>query len=151
MSESRVDVRGIAGSAIAIAGAAAAWYYAKDFSDMGAVFPRTLSAILAILGVLYIVMAVLRPEPQRAHAPGSNVRRVGLVAVMVAWSALIEPVGFLTTSIGCYAAILALANYDRWTPRLAVTYAVAGAAVLGGLYAIFRFVLEVPLPVGMAL
>lgn len=151
MSERHLDVRGIVGCVIALAGAGAAWYYAQDFSDMGAVFPRTLSAILAILAVLYIVLAVARPEPQRAHPPGSALRRVGLVAVMVAWSALLEPVGFLTTSIGCYAVILAIANYDRWTPRLAVTYVVAGSLVLGGLYAIFRFVLEVPLPVGMML
>jgi len=64
---------------------------------------------------------------------------------------LLEKVGFLATSIACFTAILVIANYDRWTPRSAATYAVAGAAVVGGLYAIFRFVLQVPLPEGLLL
>jgi putative tricarboxylic transport membrane protein len=146
-----MDVRGIAGCAIAIAGAGLAWYYAKDFSDMGAVFPRTIAAVMMILAAVYIAFAVLRPKAQAKPAPGSAARRAGLVAVMVAWSALLEPLGFLTTSIACFTAILAIANYDRWTPRLAVTYAIAGAVILGGLYAIFRFVLQVPLPTGLML
>jgi putative tricarboxylic transport membrane protein len=147
----RRDVGGIAGCAIAIAVGALAWYYAKDFSTMGAVFPRTVSAAMILFATVYIAVALLRPSPRAAPARGSAWRRFALVAVMAAWSIFLEKVGFLSTSVACYAAILVIANYDRWTPRMAVVYALSGGAVLGGLYAIFKFVLLVPLPAGLLL
>ena len=145
------DVRGIAGCVFAIVCSALAWYYAKDFSAMGAVFPRTVAAAMMLFAAVYIAVSLLRPSARAAPQPGSVWRRAALVAVMAAWSILLEKVGFLSTSVACYAAILVIANYDRWTPRMAVTYAAVGGAVLGGLYAIFRFVLLVPLPEGILL
>lgn len=145
------DVGGIVGCAIAIVTGLLAWYYAGDFSAMGAVFPRTVAATMVLLAGVYIAVALLRPGARTRPEPGSVWRRVALVVVMAAWSLLLEKVGFLATSVACYAAILVIANYDRWTPRMAVVYTLAGAAVLGGLYAIFRFVLLVPLPPGALL
>jgi len=52
-------------------------------------------------------------------------------------------------SVEQIVALLVIANYDRWTPRMAVTSAAVGAAVIGGLYTIFRFGLQVPLPEGI--
>jgi len=69
--------------------------------------------------------------------------------VFVAWSLLLERLGFLATSTVAFVALLVIANYDRWTPRMAVAYGLVGAMVLGGLYAIFRFVLQVPMPAGI--
>lgn len=102
----------------------------------------------------FIVMGGLALWFSREFTPApaaSTWRRVALMVVLVAWAQLLERVGFLVTSIACYAAILVISNYDRWTPRMAVMYALSGAAVLGGLYAIFKFVLQVPLPAGMLL
>jgi len=147
----RRDVRGILGAAVAIAAGALAWYHAKEFSAMGSVFPRTVAAAMMIFAIVYIVVSVLRPSASAAPSRGSAWRRVALVAVLAAWSVLLEKVGFLATSIVCFTAILVIANYDRWTPRSAATYAVAGAAVVGGLYAVFRFMLQVPLPEGLLL
>jgi putative tricarboxylic transport membrane protein len=147
----RRDLRGIAGSILAIVAGALAWYYAGDFSAMGSVFPRTVSAAMILFAAVYIAVALLRPAATAAPAKGSTWRRVALVVVMAAWSILLEKVGFLSTSVACYAAILVIANYDRWTPRMALVYALSGGAVLGGLYAIFRFVLLVPLPAGLLL
>lgn len=152
MSErSRFDLHGIAGSVLAIAGGMLAWYFAGDFTPMGSVFPRTIAVVMIATAVVYIAVSFLRPMRQPAQAVGSVWRRVALVAVMVAWSTLLEKVGFLSTSVACFAAILVIANYDRWTPRMAAIYAFASALVVGGLYAIFRFVLQVPLPEGLFL
>ena len=152
MSEpARRDWRGMAGAAAALLASGLAWYHATEFSAMGAVFPRTVAAAMAIFALVYIVVALARPSTQPAPARGSNWRRAALAAVLVAWSVFLEQVGFLATSVACYAAILVIANYDRWTPRMALAYAAIGTAVLGGLYAIFRFVLQVPLPAGMLL
>jgi len=151
VSERRRDWRGIAGSLAAIAGGALAWHYAADFSAMGAVFPRTVAAAMILLALVYIAVAILRPAAPAAPKPGSTWRRIALVVVLAAWSALLERVGFLSTSVVCYALILVITNYDRWTPRRAVGYAAAGALVLGGLYTVFRFALQVPLPEGLLL
>ncbi len=145
------DLPGIAGCVLAIAGGALAWHHAGEFSPMGAVFPRTIAAVMMVAAAAYIATALLRPSARPQGAGGSAWRRVALVVVMAAWSILLERVGFLVTSAACFAAILVIANYDRWTPRAAAAYALAGAVVVGGLYAVFRFLLLVPLPPGMFL
>lgn len=149
MSDPReIDIPGIAGSVLAIVAAGLAWYHAGAFSAMGAVFPRTVAAVMLIAAAAYIAVAILRPAARQAAGAGSAWRRIALVVVLALWSTFLEQVGFLTTSLACFAAILVIANYDRWTPRAAALYALAGAAIVGGLYAIFRFGLQVPLPAG---
>ena len=152
MSEpARRDVSGIAASAVFIVLGVLAIWGARDFTPLGSVFPRTIAAAMIVFAVVYIAMALLRPKAPAALAAGSNWRRGALIVVLLAWAFLFEKLGFLATSVCAYAAILVIANYDRWTPRLAVVYTVVGAMVLGGLYAIFYSVLQVPLPKGLLL
>lgn len=147
----RRDVAGIAGAAFFIVVGSLAIWHARDFSPLGSVFPRTIGATMVLLSIVYIVMAVARPGGAPPPAGGSNVRRTALVAVMLAWAMLFETVGFLSTSVAAYALIMLIANYDRWTPGRAVAYVAAGALLLGGLYAVFAMVLQVPLPAGWLL
>ena len=145
------DLPGMAGAAFFIVMGALALWNSGEFSALGSVFPRTVATAMILLALAYIAVAWLRPKGVAPQAPGSTWRRVALMAVFVAWSLLLEPVGFLGTSIAAFVAILVIANYDRWTPRMAVAYGLVGALVLGGLYGIFRFVLQVPLPEGILL
>jgi putative tricarboxylic transport membrane protein len=145
------DIAGIVGAAILIVIAAMAIYHSKEFSPLGSVFPRTIGAAMILFSGAYILVALARPQPAKLPERGSPWRRTLLVVVMIAWAVLLEPVGFLSTSVFAFTAIMLIANYHRWTPRRAVAYAVSGAIVLGGLYAIFRFVLQVPLPPGILL
>lgn len=145
----RRDYRSIAGSVVFILVGATALYHSREFSPLGAVFPRTIAVAMIVLSAVYIAVSMLRPKAPAAHRPGSAWRRIALVAVMVLWSVFLERIGFLTTSVTAFAALLVIANYDRWTPRMAVTYAGVAAVVLGGLYAVFRFGLQVPLPQGI--
>jgi putative tricarboxylic transport membrane protein len=147
----RRDIPGIAGCVLAIAASALAIWHAKEFTPLGAVFPRTIAILMIVFSAVYIAVAILRPQRPARPAAGSIGRRAALAAVMLAWAFLLEPVGFLATSIASYAAILVIANYDRWTPRMAVVYTIVGAFVLGALYSIFRFALQVPLPEGILL
>jgi hypothetical protein len=147
----RRDIPGIAGSAVFIIVGSLAIWGSREFSALGSVFPRTIAAAMIVCAAVYIAMALLRPQAPAATPAGSRWRRGALIAVLLAWSFLFERVGFLATSVFAYAAILVIANYDRWTPRLAITYTVAGALVLGVLYGIFHFVLQVPLPQGLLL
>jgi len=146
---SRRDIPGIAGSAVFIIVGILAFWGARDFSPLGSVFPRTMAVAMIVFAAAYIAMALLRPTAPAARPAGSPWRRGAVMAVLLAWAFLLGHVGFLATSIAAYTALLVIANYDRWTPRMAVIYAAVGAMVLGGLYWIFRHVLQVPLPEGV--
>ena len=143
------DYPGIVGAAVFIVVGALALYHSGEFSALGAVFPRTIAAALIVLSAVYIAVSFLRPKAPASQPRGSTPRRVALVVVMLLWALLLDKVGFLTTSVIAFAALLVIANYDRWTPRMAVVYVAVAAVVLGSLYSIFRFGLQVPLPQGI--
>jgi len=142
----RPDRIGAVGSAVAIVIGAAAFWGARDFSDLGAVFPRSVGALLVVLGVAYIVLTLLGRTRRIDGLGGSAVRRTATAGVMLGWAFTLGPLGFLASSAAAMAALLVIAHHDRWTPRRAVLYAVACALVLIGLYSLFKFALQVPLP-----
>jgi len=145
------DIPGIAGSVVFIIVGMLAFWGARDFSPLGSVFPRTMAVAVIVFAAAYIAMALLRPSAPAAMPVGSPWRRGAVMVVLLAWAFLLGQVGFLATSVVAYTALLVIANYDRWTPRMAVIYAVVGTLVLGGLYWVFRHVLQVPLPEGVLL
>jgi putative tricarboxylic transport membrane protein len=147
----RRDLPGILGSCLFIAIGAAALAFSGEFSPLGSVFPRTMAVAMILLSAVYIVVALARPRAPRAVQAGSPARRIALAVTLLAWALLLERVGFLVTGACAFAAILVIANYDRWTPLRAIAYVAASALLLGGLYAVFRFVLQVPFPQGMLL
>jgi hypothetical protein len=140
------DWPGAIGSAIGIVIGAAALYFSSDFSALGSVFPRTVAALMIVLGALYIFFTVRGRTTRGPRAEGSHARRVGVMAVMIGWAFTLEPLGFLPSSAVAFALLLALANHDDWTARRFITYALAGSVMLGGLYTLFKVVLLVPLP-----
>ena len=145
------DIPGIAGSVVFIIVGMLAFWGARDFSPLGSVFPRTMAVAVIVFAAAYIAMALLRPSAPAAMPVGSPWRRGAVMVVLLVWAFLLGQVGFLATSVVAYTALLVIANYDRWTPRMAVIYAVVGTLVLGGLYWVFRHVLQVPLPEGVLL
>ncbi len=150
MAEARkFDAAGVASCGIVIAVGIAAIAFSGEFAPLGAVFPRTVAGLMIAFALLHIVLVLRRPVPQPRAAPSSTPRRVGAMVVMLAWAFALQPVGFLFSSVCASVALLLLAQYDRWTARTASMYALATAAVIGGLYSLFRFVLQVPLPVGL--
>ena len=148
MSSPKRDVPGIIASTVFIVVGALAIYYSREFSMLGSVFPRTIAATLIVLSSAYIAVAAFGQVGPPAAQPGSVPRRILLAVTMIAWALLLDVLGFLTASIVCYVAILVIANYNRWTPRMTVAYAGVGIVVLGGLYSLFRFALQVPFPTG---
>lgn len=142
------DVRGIGACVLVMLIALGVFRAAADFEMLGAVFPRAIASLLMVLAGLYIVLALKRPSPRPAPVEGSRWRRLAMFVVMLAWALLLEPLGFLTTSLACYAAALLIANYDRWTARMTLAYASVGLVILVGLYVLFSQILMVPLPRG---
>lgn len=146
MSEARADLPGALGSACAIAIGAAAIWASRDFSDLGAVFPRSVGVLLVVLGALYIAFMLLGRTRRGAALGGSFVRRAAAALVMLGWAFLLGPLGFIASSGAAMAALLVIAHHGRWTPRQALYYGGAAGCVLIGLYALFKFALQVPLP-----
>lgn len=165
------DVAGIVGCLVAVAIGIAAIATSGDFSPLGSVFPRAIAGLMVVLGLAYIGLSLRGPRPAvvssaatsvAAGAPDAGIappvspqvvpstpRRLAAMAVMLAWAFLLTQLGFLSTSFVACFALLLIAQYDRWTPRRAVVCGLAVAAVLGVLYAVFKLVLQVPLPVGI--
>jgi hypothetical protein len=140
------DWPGAVGSAIAIAIGGAALAYSGTFSMLGSVFPRTIASLMIALGLIYIVFTLRGRTVRGSRVEGSNVRRVGVMAVMLAWAFTLQPMGFLPSSAAAFVVLLALANFDRWTARRAVGFAAASVLMLGGFYFLFKHLLKVPLP-----
>lgn len=140
------DWPGAVGSALAVAIGVAALAFSGEFSMLGAVFPRTIGGLLIVLGLLHIGLTVRGRTRAGRPASGSTARRVGVMAVMLAWAFALQPVGFLPSSAVAFVLLLALAQHERWTPARLLSHAAAGAVLLIGLYALFKLVLLVPLP-----
>lgn len=140
------DTPGAIGSALLIGVGVAALVYSSEFSDLGAVFPRAIGGLMVAMGLLYLVFYALGRTQRAAQAAGSDLRRAGVAVVMLAWAFALAPLGFLASSAIAFALLLVLANHDRWTPRTALVYGAVGVLVLGGLYALFKHALQVPLP-----
>lgn len=144
--EPRRDIPGAIGSALMVLIGAGAIWAARDYSDLGAVFPRSVGALLVALGSVYIVLVAMGRSRRVAGAQGSAVRRALVAIVMLAWGFLLGPLGFLPAGIAAMASLLLIAHHDRWSLRTALGYGCATAAVLGLLYVLFKHALQVPLP-----
>lgn len=140
------DTPGAIGSALFIGVGVAALAYSSEFSDLGAVFPRAIGGLMVAMGVLYLVFYALGRTQRAAQAGGSDLRRAGVAVVMLGWAFALVPLGFLTSSAIAFGLLLVLANHERWTGRSVLLYGAAGGLVLGGLYALFKLALQVPLP-----
>lgn len=146
MAEPRPDIPGAIGSALMVLVGAGAIWAARDYSDLGSVFPRTVGALLIALGIVYIVLVVLGRTRRAGAVDGSSMRRTLVAIVMLAWGFALGPLGFLPAGAAAMAALLLIAHHDRWTLRTALAYGLSTAMVIGLLYTLFKHVLQVPLP-----
>jgi hypothetical protein len=146
MAEPRPDIPGAIGSGLMVLVGAAAIWAARDYSDLGSVFPRTVGALLVALGLVYIVLVVMGRTRRGAAIDGSSIRRALVALVMLAWSFALGPLGFLPAGAAAMAALLMIAHHDQWTLRKALAYGLSTAIVISLLYTLFKHVLQVPLP-----
>lgn len=144
--KTRGDVAGAIGSALAMAIGAAAIWAARDYSDLGAVFPRTVGGLMVALGAVYIALFVRGRTHAAAALEGSMARRCGVALAMLAWGFALEPLGFLASSAAAMAVLQVLAHHGRWTMRRTLAQAASTALVLAAFYALFKHALAVPLP-----
>jgi len=120
-----------------------------DMSALGAVFPRTIAAVMILCSLALVVRQWLHFKARGATADGSTFRRVALILIMGIWVLLLSVLGFFASSLLAFFALLVVANYDGWNRRRAFQYGGAGVAVVGMCYLIFVRLLSVPTPHGL--
>ncbi|HVL73682.1 MAG TPA: tripartite tricarboxylate transporter permease, partial [Beijerinckiaceae bacterium] len=117
-------------------------------SALGSVFPRTIATAMIVCAIALIVRQLLRPRVREVPVGESTPRRVALIAVMAVWVLLLPIVGFFATSFAAFLILLAVANYDGWTPRRTLGYGLTAIGVIALFYVIFVRLLLVPAPRG---
>jgi Ca2+/Na+ antiporter len=140
------DVAGAAGCIGALALGVAVWFAAADYSDLGAVFPRTIAALLVVCSAAYLIAFALGRTRAGGALAGSLPRRAGVALVMLVWAFTLDKAGFLPSSAVAMALLALLSQHEGWPVRRVLGSAVGLAVVLLGMWALFALALRVPLP-----
>lgn len=144
------DIGSVAVAAlILIFGALVIWETTTYADFDSGVFPRTVALVMVALCLLYIVLwlaGLTRSIPP--SEPGSWLRRILLVVLMLVAAFVMPWTGFLLSSIVMFALLTALAMYEPWTAWRAAAYPLIGLAIVIGFYVLFGEFLRVPLPEG---
>ncbi len=120
-----------------------------EMSALGSVFPRAIAGAMIVFSTLMVVVRLIRPRGHETPETGSTPRRLGFVAIVAAWVLLLGVIGFFTTSLVSFLALMVVAHHDPWTPRLAAVLVVAGVVIVTAFHILFTEVLNVPLPTGL--
>lgn len=118
-----------------------------SYSDVDSkVFPRAAAVLLITASVISILQTLLKPVADEGFGSGSWWRRALLVVAMLTACVLMPRTGFVVSSAVAFIGALIAAMHDTWRWRLAATYSLAGAFVVGGFFSLFKYGLNVPLP-----
>jgi putative tricarboxylic transport membrane protein len=122
-------------------GVAASGFQAMIGDPLGpAVFPLVLAIPLAAFS-LYLL---LRPDPEPDWPRGRAWFKQALsVAALLAYAYLLEPLGFVLTTLLAVVALACLLGGKPWQA------AVAGAIIAVVLFVLFNNLLSLPLPTGV--
>ena len=143
----RLEALGVSLLFVAIGGVAL--YGARSMSLDAAIFPIAAALAMIAAAAVHAAMALMARAPRPlASGGGSVVRRLGLVAVLIATPIVVPVLGFIPTIALAALALLVLAMHDRWTPARLGLYSALVLIVVIGVALAFRYLLKVPLPNG---
>ncbi len=129
-----------------------AYLQTSDMSAMGSVFPTAVAAAMIVLSALLIAVQIGRPRapaaPEVDPRP-STARRVSIVVALVAWSLLMPVVGFFVTSLVSFVVLIAIASFDRLTPKTWASYVIAAVVIVGSFQLLMSRVLQLMMPGGL--
>ena len=129
-----------------------AWYHSRDFTYYGGLFVNWVLAVLLALGLTLAVKGLLparRNQPKEKPDPAAYRKVLATLLVLALGIAAMPWIGFVLGSIAIYTLISMLIAPTR--PRSPKGWAqtlVIAAITSGVFYAVFRYVLMVPLPTG---
>lgn len=122
-------------------------YDTTNYTDRDSqVFPQAVAIILIITAAISFIVRFLQPTDDGGFGRGVWWRRMFLVAAMLLTCVVMPYVGFLVAGTITFAGGLVAAMHDSWTTKTALLYSSCGVATLVAFFALFKFVLHVPLP-----
>ena len=117
------------------------------YSDIDSqVFPRTVAIILIICATASFLFTLISGDESEGFGEGSWWRRILLVIGLLGACAAMPYLGFLLSGVLAFAAGMIAAMHDEWKVQSAILYSASGLVIMSAFYALFRFVLLVPLP-----
>ena len=119
----------------------------QSYSDSDSqVFPQAVAIALVLCAALTFVTTLMRGGDGGGFGDGIWWRRGLLIASLLGACLLMPAIGFLPSGVIAFAGGLAAAMHDDWTVRKFALYSISGLLVMSTFYALFRYVLLVPLP-----
>ncbi len=134
---------------VCLAIAAVVFFSTGGLSQYGGIFIRFCIGLLLVLGVASIVRGVR--QPQKVLFFDSVIERSRIiigVAMLALYLVLIPIAGFVVASLLFYLIMSFLLQEKAMTVIGVVSKLIQAVVVVGLLYAMFYYILQVPLPVG---
>lgn len=112
-------------------------------------FPRLMAALLGTLGVFIFLRGHSRERNLRdgegfPFEPGEGLRVAGAAAILIAYTLLLEIVGYLLLTPVTLVALCVFLGFRRWSVLLLTAVAFTGLIYVG-----FRFGMKILLPEGL--
>ncbi|MBT8346535.1 MAG: tripartite tricarboxylate transporter TctB family protein, partial [Desulfofustis sp.] len=126
------------------------WDTTRMLDSDSYVFPRAVAIAMIVLSLALIVWNLVKPrlELDETIIHASTIRRVALVAAMLAGCLAMPWLGFLIPGIITFFLLMFIAMYDEWSMKRKILYPLVAVAIVVSFYTLFGNLLQVPLPVG---
>lgn len=135
-----------------------AWLESERYGALSRLFPQIVAVALVVLSLVLLAQTftaharraeALRREG-RAGQEKPDLRSVGLsVLIMIAWTLLLEPLGFWTASLLAFALLVVTLRTKDQDAGAAWKTVLAGIVLMTAFVLVFRIMLRVPLPEGL--
>lgn len=146
-SKSQGQIGSLLTSAFFVLAGVVTLYDTTGYSDRDSqVFPQTVAIILILTAGISFIARFLRPSDEGGFGTGVWWRRCLLIVTMLLSCLAMPYVGFLPAGAIAFAGGLIAAMHDNWSKSTALLYWGAGAVIMVAFFALFKFVLLVPLP-----
>ena len=146
-----LDVGGLVTAVAMLVVSAWVLWESQSYTELAAVFPRTVALVLALASGILIVRCLMRLQLPAKVEAGSHLRRAVLVLALVGWVALIPVIGFFIASLLGFIVCGLTARYEPWPMRRWVGFVTMALAAVALFYGLFSEVLKVPFPRGWLL
>lgn len=145
----RSDVGAALVAALLACVALAALWQSRDFTRLGAIFPRAIGAALLVSALVSMWRAWRGLGPASRGLPREGwMRGLLMVAVMALWIGLLERAGFVATGVTAFVALALITDRRPTTPMRLFQVALVAAVVVVSFQLLFVQGLKVQLPTG---
>ena len=129
--------------------AGVAYFASRDLSFLGGVFVNYVLVAMVFLASLMLIKGFVKPE--KLHFFESTVERNNIltgIIILAIYLFLMPRIGFLPASYLFYLVLSIYLSERRFTTRNILVTGVLSGVVVTAFYFLFKFILEVPLPMG---